>query len=135
VSIRRPLYLAEVKVAITPFEGGHRVGGTMELSGINTILDPRRLANVRRSAESVIPGILDGAEQAEWVGMRPMTPDGLPVMGRLSSSHNVYIASGHQMLGMTLAPASGKAMAELILGPNPGQVKVADLSPFDPGRF
>lgn len=134
VPIRHPLYLAEARVGLTPFADGHRAAGTMELSGINTKLDPRRLAAFRQAAERAIPGILDGASSESWVGMRPMTPDGLPVMGPLPSSANVFVSSGHQMLGITLAPASGQVLASMVL-PDVSIPDSFDPEPFGPSRF
>ncbi|CAN5557167.1 hypothetical protein BH23CHL2_BH23CHL2_22090 [soil metagenome] len=66
-----------------------------------------------------------------WVGMRPMTPDGLPVIGRMPGSDNLFVATGHQMLGVTLAPTTATALAGLMLGETPS----TDLAPFDPIRF
>ncbi len=132
--LRHPLYLAEAKVGLSPFgDACLRAAGTMELSGINDRLDPRRLAAFRRSAERALPGVFEGADVRSWVGMRPMLPDGLPAMGRLPSTDNVWINSGHQMLGVTLAPASGEALAALIAGEAPPAS--FDARVFDPGRF
>ena len=91
----------------------------------------RRARALERAAESEVPGVLAGAGRERWVGMRPITPDGLPVLGRLPRTDNVYVATGHQMLGLTLAPSTGKAMAELILE----GASVVDLTPFSPERF
>lgn len=127
--IGRPLYLGEARVGCSPFNGGFRFAGTMELSGINTVLDRRRLTGMRKAIGRYLdPGIrTDGVE---WVGMRPITPDGLPLMGRLPRFENVFLATGHSMLGVTLAPATGEAMANLMTGkPAP------ELAPFEPGRF
>ena len=63
-------------------------------------------------------------------GLRPLTPDGLPVIGRLGRTGNVFVASGHSMLGMTLGPSTGAALAALIGGDSPDV-----LRPFDPNRF
>ena len=131
VTVRHPLYLAEAKAGMSPFAGGLRIAGTMELSGINLELDRRRVEALARAAEREVPGSSAGSGQVEWVGMRPLTPDGLPVLGRLPTRDNVYVSTGHQMLGMTLAPSSGLAMARLIIH---GQSD-RDLSAFDPGRF
>ncbi len=133
LKIRNALHLTEAKLAITPFAGGHRVAGTMELSGINNRLDPRRLAALRRAASTAVPGVLDGAARHQWVGMRPMTPDGLPVMGKLPGMANVYVNTGHQMLGMTLAPIAGDVLAGLIADESPPPSFCALA--FDPGRF
>jgi D-amino-acid dehydrogenase len=126
-----PLHFAEARIGLTPFEGAHRVAGTMELSGINSSLDPRRLSALARNAEREIPGVLDGEKREDWVGMRPLTPDGLPLIGRLPTRDNVYVATGHQMLGVTLAASTGDALAQLVLGGS----SETDLRPFDPARF
>jgi D-amino-acid dehydrogenase len=131
VQLNSPLYLCDAKVGLTPYEGVLRVGGTMELSGINRTLDRRRVNSIRRVVTSLIPRAFDGARVEEWVGMRPLTPDGLPVIGRLPGLQNAFVASGHQMLGVTLAPSTGYALAELVLD---GTSNI-DLTPFDPARF
>lgn len=131
VEVRHPLYLSSGKIGVTPFGGALRIAGTMELSGINLQMDSRRVAAIERSAELNVPGILAGGSREQWVGMRPLTPDGLPVLGRLPTMDNVYVATGHQMLGVTLAPATGKAMAELIVD----GAATTDLSPFSVERF
>lgn len=131
VDVRVPLYFPETKLTVTPFRGAVRVAGTMELSGINLEMDSRRIAALERAAEREVPGVLGGDQRRTWVGMRPITPDGLPCIGRLPARENVYIASGHQMLGMTLAPATGRALAELLIT----GVSSTDLEPFAPARF
>lgn len=129
--LERAVHLPAERLALTPFDGALRIAGTLELSGINLRLDPRRIAALRRAALGVLPTALDGEASVEWVGMRPVTPDGLPVIGALRGHSNVYVASGHQMLGITLAPATGEALAQQILtGRAP-----AELEPFDPARF
>ncbi len=129
--VNTPLYLGEAMIGVAPFDGALRVAGTMELSGLNLKLDPKRIAALRRAAEGEVPGIFEGGEVKEWVGMRPLTPDGLPVIGRLPRQDNIYIASGHQMMGVLLAPSTGKVVTELILD---GRASV-DLEPFAPDRF
>lgn len=131
ITVRHPLYLFTAKIGVTPFDGAIRVAGTMELSGINLRLDPRRLAALERAANADVPGVLEGETTTPWVGMRPITPDGLPILGRLGGLDNLFVATGHQMMGVTLAPATGKAMAELMLE---GSASV-DLEPFSPSRF
>jgi D-amino-acid dehydrogenase len=127
----RPLYLADARVGCTPIGNRLRVAGTMELSGINTRLDDRRIEAIVRTARGFIEGgDWDGITE-RWVGMRPMAPDGLPIIGRLEPYANAYVATGHAMLGVTLAPATGRAVAAVMSGgPNPPA-----LQPFRPGRF
>lgn len=131
VRLRRPVYFPEKKVVTSPFDGALRVGGTMELSGINEDLDPRRTAAIGRVAEHFLPGSLEGEQAQEWVGMRPLTPDGLPVIGRAPGYDNLYLATGHAMLGITLAPVTAVAVTDLIVS---GRTDIP-VGPFDPGRF
>ena len=126
-----PLYLHEPRVGITPFDGALRLGGTMELSGINSRIVPERVAAIRRAASRYVPNVDAGRAQVEWTGMRPLTPDGLPAIGRAPGLDNVFVATGHAMLGVTLAPVTGAAIGELVAGDRSS----FDLVPFDPGRF
>ncbi|MGI9626457.1 MAG: NAD(P)/FAD-dependent oxidoreductase [Longimicrobiales bacterium] len=128
---KQPLYLVESKVAITPFEGSLRLSGGMEFSGINRQVRARGLKAIRRAAhrDLDLPEALE--EGTEWVGMRPIVPDTLPVIGQVPGRGNVYLSSGHQMLGITLAPSSGDALSQLIVE---GQSSI-DLTPFSPARF
>ncbi len=130
--VRRALYLHEVRVAVTPLDGLVRLAGTMELSGVNDRLSPRRLMAIARAGARYLQGWpADPAVATPWTGMRPMTPDGLPAIGRVPGFANLIVASGHAMLGLTLAPATGEAVAELIAtGRTP-----EGLGPFDPARF
>ena len=89
------------------------------------------MAALERIAEASLPGVLDEKRSEPWVGMRPLTPDGLPVLGRIATRKNVFVESGHQMLGMTLAPATGRLMAKEILRGEAG----VELAAFDPSRF
>lgn len=131
VRLSQPLHVTPARIGFTPFRGAVRVIGTMEFSGINRLLDPRRIAILERAARRYLPGALEGTERVDWVGMRPVTPDGLPAIGRLPGLPNVYVATGHQMLGVTLAPSTGHALAQLLLD---GRSDI-DLAPFDPARF
>jgi len=128
--VRRPLYLEEARTACTPFDGGYRFAGTMELSGVNDRLVPARIGAIRRAAEKYLALPECGTDGVEWVGMRPLAPDGLPVMGRLPRVANVFVATGHAMLGVTTAPTTGRLMADLILGGDGARLK-----PLDPARF
>jgi D-amino-acid dehydrogenase len=130
-AFRRPLYLGDVKVGSTPFNGAYRFAGTMELSGINDRLDRRRLEGIRRVIGRYFREPLADGSGIDWVGMRPLTPDGVPMVGRVPGHDNLFVATGHAMLGITLAPATGRVMGELMSG----KPTSAPLEPFDPGRF
>lgn len=126
-----PLYLCDAKVACSPFDGCTRLAGTMELSGINRPPDMNRCTAIKHAAQSFFPDLPENAVQNQWSGMRPITPDGLPVIGHLPGHENALISSGHGMLGVTLAPVSAMAIAELVTSGTSDE----DLSAFDPGRF
>ncbi len=130
-TVGRPLDLIEAHVAVTPFDNGLRLAGTMELSGLNLRLEPRRVEAIRRAGDRYLGEWRGGRAERVWVGMRPLTPDGLPVIGRAPGSDNLYVAGGHQMLGITLAPSTGDALAKMILDEDVGEL----LRPFDPARF
>ncbi|USK41829.1 FAD-dependent oxidoreductase (plasmid) [Cytobacillus firmus] len=131
VNIRRPIYLGDVKAGITPFNNAVRIGGTMELSGINTKLDKKRVQGIRSSITSYLNNSFTGDMEEEWTGMRPMTPDGLPVLGRIPNYKNLFVSTGHGMVGVAMAPATGKIMADLI---HFGHTEFA-IQPFEPNRF
>ncbi|TCC65866.1 FAD-binding oxidoreductase [Kribbella pittospori] len=128
---RRPIHFGESKVVVTPLSDGKtRVSGTMELSGLNLRLDERRIHAIKAGARRYLADWPDGTVEDEWVGMRPLAADGLPILGRVPGFENVYLATGHSMSGITLAPATGLYMSELIMtGRTPGVLK-----PFEPGR-
>lgn len=128
--LRRPVYLADALTGCVPYRNALRCFWGMEFSGLNQRIDERRIRALRRAmAESLrVPGV-DRA--AAWVGMRPILPDTLPAIGRLPGYENAYAATGHQMLGMTLAPATGAALAQAILAGETAPV----LAPFSPERL
>ena len=129
VEISHALYLYESRVGATPFDRAFRLAGTMEFSGMNSRLAPKRLGALHDAASRYLRDWPEGTEGRAWTGMRPMTPDGLPVIGRLED--NVTIASGHAMLGVTLAPVTGDLVGELIATNTDPDV----LRPFAPARF
>lgn len=127
-----PISVYESHMAITPTSSYTRLAGTMELSGINTIVRGERVTAIARGAKLFLRG-WDGEVGAGKVGsgLRPMTPDGLPIIGIIPGVHNLAISTGHQMLGLTLAPASADYLAEL-LTTGVGQPA---LEPFKVARF
>lgn len=127
----RPIHFGESKVVVTPLSDGKtRVSGTMELSGLNLRLDERRIHAIKAGARKYLADWPEDTVEDEWVGMRPLAADGLPILGRVPGFDNVYLATGHSMSGITLAPATGLFMSDLIMtGRTPDLLK-----PFDPGR-
>lgn len=118
VTLEVPMLLEDARVAVTPMGSeGVRFGGTMELGAWSTKVNKRRLAGMRRSIGQVLPqfkGKLEGAKT--WVGLRPCLPDGLPAVGRAGGFTNLFVATGHAMMGMSLGPITGLTVAEVLSG-------------------
>ena len=93
--------------------------------------DRRRIDAIARSCQPYLREPLATDRTDEWVGMRPLAPDGLPVIGRLRAPTNAFVATGHSMLGITLGPATGELVADLMAT---GQVPQG-LEAFSPDRF
>jgi D-amino-acid dehydrogenase len=121
-----PLIFEEHRVAVTPFQSGYRLGSTMEFAGYDDTLNRSRLAILTDAAKLYLRDPLAEPVQEEWWGWRPMTCDGLPVIDRAPAAGNVLIAAGHNMLGLSMAPATGKLVAELLSGDRPH----LDLGPY-----
>jgi D-amino-acid dehydrogenase len=130
-AVSGPLKLLEAKTAITPFGPDLRVAGTMDLDGLNLKIRQRRLTAILAAARRYLADWHHVCVQQPWAGLRPMTPDGLPVIGRIPTTVNAYVATGHAMLGITLGPATGDYLAELVIT---GRVPPV-LEPFRPERF
>ncbi len=126
-----PCYLYERRVVATPWASGYRLGGTMEFSGFSTDLNRRRVDALKSAACAYLRQPLGQPILEEWAGLRPMTYDDLPVIGRAPGVANLLLATGHGMLGVTTAPATGKLVAEMICGEPPH----IDPSPFRVERF
>ena len=113
------------KVATTRFADRIRVGGTAEIAGWDTTLRPHRRGPLERSLRDLFPRAGDVAKATFWCGLRPMTPDGTPVLGR-SQYDNLYLNTGHGTLGWTMAAGSGQVLADLISGKTPA-IDTSDL--------
>jgi D-amino-acid dehydrogenase len=128
---RIPCSFAERRVVATPWPSGYRLGGTMEFSGFDAAPDPRRLAALTAAAAEYLVDPIGHPVVEEWTGLRPMSCDDLPMIGRTPRWRNLILATGHGMLGITAAPATGKLVAEIACGREPH----IDARPFRPGRF
>lgn len=126
-----PMLFEEHRVAVTPMRSGYRLGSTMEFAGYDSSINPRRLALLREGARPYLHEPYCDPVVEEWYGWRPMTYDSLPIIDRSPAMNNVWIAAGHNMLGLTLAPATGKLIAELINGTPPH----VDPRPYSVARF
>jgi len=125
------LYLPEGHACVTPFGDGLRFAGTLELSGMNDRVLTNRVAAIRRGAGRYFAGVATAPPLALWRGLRPMSPDGLPMIGRPRAYDNLVVATGHCMNGVMYGPVTGKLVAELLDG---GATSV-DLSLLAPERF
>lgn len=116
-----PAILVDDRVALTPFSNALRVGGTMELSGINHTIDMKRIFPMIQATNRYYPDLNLEAPQKEkvWSGLRPCSPDGLPYIGNSTHLQNVTIVGGHAMLGISLAAASGHLVKQLIFKEKP----------------
>ncbi|WP_353778056.1 FAD-dependent oxidoreductase [Winogradskyella sp. 3972H.M.0a.05] len=131
-NISIPTILCEAKVAVTPMQGYTRFAGTMEIGGINHNINPVRVNAIAKASEHYYKGlkITDAEKAAAQCGLRPLSPDGLPYIGRFNAYKNLTIATGHAMMGWSMGPATGKLVAEIISE----QLPSLDLQPYHPDR-
>ena len=123
----------EARLAVTPMGSRLRIGGTMEIAGLDERVDPRRVRGIIRSALAYFPALkeADFAGVEPWKGLRPCSPDGLPYLGRTARYDNLVIATGHAMMGLSLAPITGRLVGQLVAGERPEH----DLTLLSPDRF
>lgn len=116
--IHHPSLLLEARVAVTPMNGQIRFGGTMEIAPMNNKVNMNRVEGIVNSIPNYYPDFQFPIPQVDkiWYGFRPCSPDGLPYIGYGTKLKNLIIAGGHGMMGLSLAPATGKLVAELALG-------------------
>jgi D-amino-acid dehydrogenase len=128
---RHALLLLEPHVGCSPFGERLRIAGTMEFSGLNSRIDRRRIKSIMRGAGLMLDGWTDLDPDSVWCGLRPIAPDGLPIIDRHPRLPNVFFAGAYSMLGMTLAaPAAQALVGFVVTGERP-----AVLSPFRATRF
>jgi D-amino-acid dehydrogenase len=118
---RSPRYcsvLAEARVSASPMNGALRFGGSMELAGLDESINPIRVRGIVAAVQKYYPDF--GAQDFEgvqpWHGLRPVTPDGLPYIGRSAVARNLVVATGHAMMGVSLGPVTGKLVADALQG-------------------
>jgi D-amino-acid dehydrogenase len=129
---RHGILFADIHAGATPFGDRVRLGGTMEFSGFDRSIDERRISTIFRLARDYIE--LEHPDYEEpWAGLRPMVADGLPILDRAGAYRNAYLATGYSMLGMTVGPPAGEAMAEMVLtGDRPALFEPFRLDRFKP---
>ncbi|HMI79654.1 MAG TPA: FAD-dependent oxidoreductase [Ferruginibacter sp.] len=132
-NIKYPAILVDGRCAITPWAHQLRIGGTMELSGINDKVLVKRMQGIYDSAKNFYPGLKIDLPPTDkiWNGLRPVTPDGLPYIGKVPNLANVVIAGGHAMLGISEGPGTGKIVCEMMQR----RAHSFDISPFAVKRF
>jgi len=126
-----PLALAEGMVFVTPMGSQLRFGGTLELAGLDMRMNQRRVDALARTVHRYLPGIPRTPTVEIWRGLRPLTPDDLPILGRPAGTSGLILATGHGMSGISQGPISGELIAQLASGETPE----IDLAPFSPDRF
>lgn len=129
VSLGRPVLWGEHYLNLCPMEEGIRMTAGVEFAGLDAPADYRRIRRLLPLAQQMLPE-LTTSPTSEWLGFRPSLPDSLPVLGRAPVHDDIVLAFGHQHLGLTLGPVSGRIVADLVAGRDPG----ADLTPFRASR-
>ena len=114
----QPFMLSESRVAVTPMGDTLRIGGTLELAGMDRSINRRRVAAILDAVPRYLPSFdIDAHEIVEtWCGLRPCTPDGLPFLGRAPGISNLIVAAGHAMIGVSLGPVTGKLVRQVVAG-------------------
>jgi len=132
-NVRVPSIFLEARVAVTPMGDSLRFGGTMEVAGVDHTINMNRVRGIVDSIPSYYPQmkISMPAKENIWHGLRPCSPDGLPCIGRAGGIKNLTLATGHSMMGISLGPATGKLISEIINH----EALSMDIIPFKPDRF
>ena len=126
-----PILIKERRVIVTPLQNKLRFGGTMELSGLNEQINPIRYKTLVKSALNILRKPPPMINEQPWSGLRPVTPDGLPIISATSKLDGLLIATGHAMLGFTQSPITGKLVSEIANG----QLPSVSVTPFALDRF
>ena len=126
-----PLSLGEARVVVNPLGDSLRLAGTLEMAGMDFSINSRRVDIMRKASNGYLRGLEDANVIETWRGLRPCTPDGLPIISRSTEFGNLIVAAGHAMLGMSLGPITGNLVSHLV---NEEKTDI-ELSPFRLGRF
>ncbi len=126
-----PMLFPEHRVGMTPFRDGYRLGSMMEFVGFDTTIPAYRIEQLRASAEPYLISPHTETVHETWYGWRPMTWDSLPIIGQVPALANAWLATGHNMLGLSLATGTGRLLGELMTGTPPH----IDAAAYSPSRF
>ena len=132
-TIRVPAIMLEARATATPMNTNIRFAGTLEVAGTDMTVNMNRVRGITQSINEYYPDIAVSMPTIDtvWRGLRPCSPDGLPYIGRTERYENVILATGHGMMGLSLGPATGKLISELVDGP----ARSLDVTAFTPERF
>ena len=124
-----PFMLSESRVAVTPMGDTLRIGGTLELAGMDHTINQRRVAAILNAVPRYLPSFDIGSHEIleTWCGLRPCTPDGLPFLGRVPDFSNLVVAAGHAMIGVSLGPVTGKLVRRIIAGERADEQTDSDM--------
>lgn len=126
-----PSILHEARVAITPMGDDLRISGTLEISGMDDQVNPHKVNSILKAVPEYYPGMKIKDAGPVWFGYRPCTPDGMPYIGPLQSDSAVIMATGHAMMGLSLAPVTGRIVKDMLAGISSGHA----LNKTEPSRF
>jgi D-amino-acid dehydrogenase len=132
-NVRIPSIFLEARVAVTPMANSLRFGGTMEIGGVNRFINMNRVKGIVDSIPKYYPDMKISMPLKEkvWHGLRPCSPDGLPYIGRSDKFKNLVIATGHSMMGLSLGPATGLLVSEIV----ENKKSSMNIELFQPERF
>ncbi|MEO0505739.1 MAG: FAD-dependent oxidoreductase [Bacteroidota bacterium] len=130
---RIPTILSEAKVAVTPMGNDLRIGGTLELSGLSQKINQKRVERIIESVPKYYKNIAVpfGTQTKIWKGYRPCTPDGMPYIGPSDTITNLFVGTGHGMMGLSLGAVTGKLLSQMIIREKP----MLATEPFRLNRF
>lgn len=131
VKPQRPIMIVERKIAVTPRTDGTRIAGTLELVNQDYGISPNRVYAIQKGAEEYLKMNSRTGSSEIWRGLRPCTPDGVPIIGFSQKHSNLFYCTGHQMLGLQSAPGSARLAADLIAGKAP----ITEAKPFAASRY
>ena len=124
-----PIMITKGKFAVNPMDMGLRCAGTVELGDHHTGPSQQPITLLKRYAAEFFPA-LKYSETEDWLGFRPSTPDSVPLIGEIGNS-GIYAGFGHQHIGLTAGPKTGRLLAQMITGKTPN----IDLKPYTPARY